>query len=285
MHSLLAPAKINLTLEVLGELPGGYHELDTVFASLDLADELRWREATQTRLTLSGELRGLPISSGEDNLVLRALRALESRVGRELPLEIELIKRIPAGGGLGGGSVDAAALLWGANQSHQLGLSPLELQQLGATLGADVAYGVRGGVAGGRGRGDELEPLPVPRSQTVHLILPPFACPTGDVYRAWDARPVPQAPGCSARLVAELQTDTPLALEHLANDLESAAWQVQPALADISQALRPLGRVLLCGSGSTLSCWSEASTAEVERRVRAWNCQVVTTHLGGGPRQ
>lgn len=285
MHSLLAPAKINLTLEVLGELPGGYHELDTVFASLDLADELRWREATQPRLTLSGELRGLPISSGEDNLVLRALRALESRVGRELPLEIELIKRIPAGGGLGGGSVDAAALLWGVNQSHQLGLSPLELQQLGATLGADVAYGVLGGVARGRGRGDELEPLPVPRSQTVHLILPPFACPTGDVYRAWDARPVPQAPGCSARLVAELQTDTPLALEHLANDLESAAWQVQPALADISQALRPLGRVLLCGSGSTLSCWSEASTAEVERRVRTWNCQVVTTHLGGGPRQ
>ncbi len=284
MHSLLAPAKINLTLEVLGELPGGYHELDTVFASLDLADELRWREATQTRLTLSGELRGLPISSGEDNLVLRALRALESRVGRELPLEIELIKRIPAGGGLGGGSVDAAALLWGVNQSHQLGLSPLELQQLGATLGADVAYGVLGGVARGRGRGDELEPLPVPRSQTVHLILPPFACPTGDVYRAWDARPVPQAPGCSARLVAALQTDTPLALEHLANDLESAAWQVQPALADITRALQSLGRVLLCGSGSTLSCWSEASTAEVEHRVRAWNCQVVTTHLGGGPR-
>ena len=181
-HRLRAPAKINLTLEVLGDLPGGYHELDSVFCSLQLADEVIWADAESTSsVRLSGDVAGLEISSGEDNLVLRALRSLEAEVGRALPLEIELVKASPAGGGLGGGSADAAALLFGVNRSHALGISPQRLQQLGGALGADVAFGVLGGAARGRGRGDELEPVSGLPALELTLVLPPVFCPTGPV--------------------------------------------------------------------------------------------------------
>ncbi len=284
MHHLTAPAKINLALEILDDLPGGYHQLDTVFATLDLADELRWREASQTRLRLSGEVAGLDISVGEDNLVLRALRALEGACERALPLDIELVKRIPAGGGLGGGSADAAALLYGVNQSHQLGLSVEQLVGLAAPLGADVAFGVCGGVARGTGRGDQLSALSASVSQPLLLILPPFFCPTGAVYKAWDvARPRP-AEGCVERLVGGL--GEPGWTDFLGNDLEPAAWQVQPALAEISQALRMRGwgPVLLCGSGSTLSCWGHLDVDEVTEVVSAWGCRVVAAQLTGAAR-
>lgn len=281
MNHLRAPAKINLALEVLGDLPGGYHEIDSIFATLDLADELHWRDSAQTALRLSGQPAGLEISAGEDNLVLRALRALESACARSLPLDIELIKRIPAGGGLGGGSADAAALLYGVNRSHGLGLSARQLQQLAAPLGADVAFGVLGGVARGTGKGDQLQPLPIPPSRKLLLILPPFFCPTGQVYKAWDAhRPRPAA-GFSERLSAALPEGG--WEQWLGNDLEPAAALVQPQLAEIRQALldRGWGPVLLCGSGSTLSCWGQLEAASVTELVSGWGCRVVEACLTG----
>jgi len=280
---LSAPAKINLALEILGDLPGGYHELDSLFATLDLADELHWREAGQTSLRLGGEVTGLDISVGEDNLVLRALRALEDACGRKLPLEIELIKRIPAGGGLGGGSADAAALLFGVNQSHDLGFSLDRLEELAAPLGADVAFGVRGGLARGTGRGDQLESLPVPPVHPVVLILPPFFCPTGAVYKAWDGQRWRPARGKVQAWLPYLKAGRwgPLA-EILGNDLEPAAETVQPQLAEIRQALvaRGLGPVLLCGSGSTMSCWG-GSLKEVAQAVAPWSCRTLAAQVTG----
>ena len=276
---MLAPAKINLALEVLGDLPGGYHELDSLFATLDLADELHWRDAPETSLRLGGEVTGLDISVGEDNLVMRALRALEQASGRPLPLEIELIKRIPAGGGLGGGSADAAALLYGVNQTHKLGFSLEQLEKLASPLGADVAFGVRGGLARGTGRGDQLQALPALPERPIVLILPPFFCPTGAVYRAWDAARWRPAEGKVAASLPFVQAGSwgPLN-EMLGNDLEPAAEQVQPQLAEIRKALQHLGPVLLCGSGSTMSCWG-GSLAEVEAVVKVWNCRCVAAHV------
>lgn len=276
---MFAPAKINLALEVLGDLPGGYHQLDSLFATLDLSDELVWRDAPETTLRLGGEVTGLDISAGEDNLVIKALRALEAASGRALPLEIELIKRIPAGGGLGGGSADAAALLYGLNQSHQLGFSLKQLEELAAPLGADVAFGVRGGVARGTGRGDQLQPLPALPPRAITLILPPFFCPTGAVYRAWDAARWRPAAGKVASSLPHLERGQWPPLELLlGNDLEPAAEQVQPQLAEIRQALQPIGPTLLCGSGSTMSCWG-GSLEQVEQAVAPWKCRCVAAQV------
>ncbi|MBX3169122.1 MAG: 4-(cytidine 5'-diphospho)-2-C-methyl-D-erythritol kinase [Candidatus Eremiobacteraeota bacterium] len=276
---MLAPAKINLALEVLGDLPGGYHELDSLFATLDLADELHWRDAPVTNLRLGGEVTGLDISVGEDNLVIRALRALEQASGRPLPLEIELFKGIPAGGGLGGGSADAAALLYGVNQSHSLGFSLEQLEKLAAPLGADVAFSVRGGLARGTGRGDRLQPLPALPARSLVLILPPFFCPTGAVYRAWDTarwRPAAGKVAASLPYLGAAQW-APLDIM-LGNDLEPAAEQVQPQLAEIRQALRELGPTLLCGSGSTVSCWG-GNLEQVQAAVEPWKCRCVAAQV------
>lgn len=276
---MLAPAKINLSLEILGDLPGGYHELDSLFATLDLADELHWKDASTTSLRLGGEVTGLDISVGEDNLVFRALRVLEAASGRSLPLEIELIKRIPAGGGLGGGSSDAAALLYGVNQSHGLGFSIEELEKLGAPLGADVSFGVRGGLARGTGRGDDLRPLPALPERSLVLILPPFFCPTGAVYRAWDSGRWRPAAGKVAASLPYIEKGEWGPLEEmLGNDLEPAAEQVQPQLAEMRDALRHLGPVLLCGSGSTVSCWG-GTLDQVQAAVEPWGCRCVNAQV------
>ena len=270
---LLCPAKINLTLEVLDLLDGGYHQLDSVFCTLELADELYWKEAASASLQVKGDLMGMAISEGEDNLVMRALRALEAASGRTLAVAIELVKRIPAGGGLGGGSVDAGGLLWGLNQHFQLGFSIEQLQAIGAPLGADVAFGVAGGCARGQGKGDQLTPLPAPQSRPLWLIIPPFPCPTGAVYRAWDDGRFRPAQGCTeAFLQGQWQ---------LGNDLEPAAQRVAPGLLEIRRALQPLGQVLLCGSGSTLSLWSEVSASQLEAVLQPFGCKSVSTRLLG----
>jgi len=286
VHVLTAPAKINLTLEVLGDLPGGYHEIDTVFATLDLADEIRWRYAAKTQLVVLGTPAGMTISEGEDNLVIKALRALEAACGRELSLYIELKKRIPAGGGLGGGSSDAAALLYGVNQSHELGLTRQKLLEIAAPLGADVAFGVYGGVARGQQRGDQLQALPgLAKSPSICLVIPPFPCPTGDIYRAWDRDRPQSARGRSQQLVDALENGQKINwADVLANDLEAAAFQVHPQLQEIANALKPIGPVLLCGSGSTLSCWSSDKEA-VEKAVEPWQCQVVAAKVSGEARK
>jgi 4-diphosphocytidyl-2-C-methyl-D-erythritol kinase len=239
---VLAPAKLTLSLRVTGVRPDGYHLLDAEMVSLDMADELTFSEGSgfdvvdaRTGAGTSsvvgapdhgGKLRpgvpaapGLPpgVPAGDDNLVRRALRA----VARDA--HVRLVKRIPAGGGLGGGSADAAAVLrWAGNDDVALA----------ATLGADVPFCLRGGRARVSGIGDRLDPLPFVE-RTFTLVTPPFGCSTVAVYRAWDALGGPTAAGL--------------------NDLEPAALTVEPGLARWRDRLgEATGQApVLAGSGST----------------------------------
>jgi 4-diphosphocytidyl-2-C-methyl-D-erythritol kinase len=243
LSAVLAPAKLTLSLRVTGVRADGYHMLDAEMVSLDLADELTFGDGkglevvdarpgadaspAPAAVTAAGTglipgvpaALGLPpgIPAGDDNLVLRALRA----VGRDA--HVRLLKRIPAGGGLGGGSADAAAVLRWA------GIYDVALA---ATLGADVPFCLRGGRAQVSGIGDVLEPLPFVE-RTFTLVTPPFGCSTAAVYRAWDALGGPTAAG--------------------PNDLESAALRVEPGLARWRERLgEATGQVpVLAGSGST----------------------------------
>ena len=230
-------------------MPGGYHELDTVFAWLELADELCWQLAGELRLDLSGEVQ---ISTGEDNLVTKAVRLLERECRREFPLHIRLHKRIPAGGGLAGGSSNAAALLYSVNRELQLGL-PIE--QLAAELGADVAYCVHGGTRRGTHRGERLAALSPAPALSVLLVFPPFGCPTGEVYRIWDRDQPRPARGCAARMAAACENGSVEGVRAaLGNDLQPAAEELRPELLHIQREMKDHGcsHVMLSGSGSTM---------------------------------
>jgi 4-diphosphocytidyl-2-C-methyl-D-erythritol kinase len=212
--SVRAPAKLTLRLRIVGVRPDGYHLLDAEMVSLTLADTLTFAEGD--RLSLGGpHAAGIPLD--ESNLVRRALRA----VGRTAAVHVD--KLIPSGGGLGGGSADAAAVLRWAGVD--------DLNVAGA-LGADVPFCLVGGRARVRGVGELVEPLPAIERQFT-LVTPPVTVSTPDVYRAWD-----QLGGQTA--------DGP-------NDLEPAALLVAPILAAWRDRIGDaVGQTpVLAGSGGT----------------------------------
>jgi 4-diphosphocytidyl-2-C-methyl-D-erythritol kinase len=163
-NAWLAPAKLNLFLHILGRREDGYHDLQTLFQLLEAGDTLRFATAPRGELQLhlntnsTGQV--VPLA---DNLILKAARLLRDHVGKpQLGAEIQLDKQLPMGGGLGGGSSDAATTLLALNQLWDLGLTQQELQSLGLQLGADVPVFIGGRSAWGEGVGENLEPIELP---------------------------------------------------------------------------------------------------------------------------
>lgn len=280
--SLRAPAKTNLFLEVTRRREDGFHELDTIFLELELADELSLSPAPGPELSLS--IAGDPgLSCGPENLVLRAGEALKRAWGRpELGAELSLRKRIPQGGGLGGGSSDAAAALRGLNELWGLRLSLDELAPLAAELGSDVAFFLRGGLQRGQGRGELLTPLSPPPTQWLVLVLPGFPCPTPAVFRALAAH-LPAAPRSPEELLAALRSGSARALgAALFNRLEAPASELFPALRELRARLEaaPESRgVLLSGSGSTylVLTESEAEARDLAGRLGGEGLRALAT--------
>jgi 4-diphosphocytidyl-2-C-methyl-D-erythritol kinase len=227
VDTVLAPAKLTLTLRIVGVRNDGFHLLDSEMVALDLADELEFSDGDGLEVVGNG---AVPVD--DDNLVRRALRA----AGRTA--HVRLHKRIPMGGGLGGGSADAAAALRWA------GVTDLALA---ASLGADVPFCLVGGRAHVGGIGEILEPLPYVRREFT-LLTPPFGVFTPAVYRAWDDLGGPRADG--------------------PNDLEPAALAVEPRLAEWRDRLGDLtgATPVLAGSGAT---WFVEGTFEGPGLVQA----------------
>ena len=253
---LPARAKLNLVLRIKGRRADGYHLLETLFHELALHDDLVVRlGAPGASVAVTAERAGLEVAAGDDNLVVQALHALRSAVGGEaLPgLHAELHKRIPHGGGLGGGSSDAAAALRLGNALLGEALGRDELLQLAVTLGADVPFFLCGGSQWGRGVGDELTPAAVEPQHFV-LLLPPFGCETAAVFKnharwleAGDA-----AASLSTNTVCDNRDD--LMSSGYCNELEPAAEQLQPELGRLRRHVAEVGypHVRMSGSGSTL---------------------------------
>lgn len=212
--TVLAPAKLTVSLQITGVRHDGLHLVDAKMVTIDLVDDLLFTEGDG--LEVIGAT-GLAVTSDDDNLVRRALRLVKRRA------HVRLTKRIPAGAGLGGGSADAAAVLRWA------GVDDL---QLAARLGADVPFCVRGGRARVTGVGEVLEALPY-RDRTYTLVTPPFGCSTPAVYQAWDDLGGPTGTG--------------------PNDLEPAALLVEPRLAEWRDRMADATGTtpVLAGSGST----------------------------------
>ncbi|MBX3355707.1 MAG: 4-(cytidine 5'-diphospho)-2-C-methyl-D-erythritol kinase [Phycisphaeraceae bacterium] len=274
--TLAAPAKVNLALSVGAPSPahGGLHPISSWMVTVDLVDDL-----TLTRLEDDG-LSMYAILWAEDakrrseidwsvtrDLAVRAHQAVEAHVGRQLPIKMKLEKRIPVGGGLGGGSSNAAAMLRGVNELFDLGLDQLTLTRLGASLGSDVPFLVRGGSALVEGVGEALEHhAQVPELHMV-LVLPEAACPTGPVYGAFDRlRPGADLDAARVRALARTALEAampgghegsaraPLDVALPFNDLAAPAFEIAPSLAEDAAEIAEIVErpVHVSGSGSTL---------------------------------
>jgi 4-diphosphocytidyl-2-C-methyl-D-erythritol kinase len=266
---VLARAKINLYLKIGDRRPDGYHDLETVFHSISLADRVDI-SLTARGIALAGMLDVPP----EQNLAVRAARALLARVGREgQGLAIRLEKSIPMAAGLGGGSADAAAVLVGLNALLGSPLGEVELRTLAASLGADVPFCVRGGMAEARGIGEQLtahEPLEF----ALLLVHPPVPVSTAWAYGALDARALPPIAGSAAAVVERARREGAAALAgHAANAFEPVVFREHPAIARARDAVRNAGArwALLAGSGSAVfGVFADSAAAEAAAdRVRA----------------
>jgi 4-diphosphocytidyl-2-C-methyl-D-erythritol kinase len=244
--SVEAFAKVNRDLRVLGKRPDGYHELDTIFQTIDLTDRMDFLEREDDEVQLTIEGASLPVS--EENLVLRAARALLARAGVTRGADIHLSKKIPVGGGLGGGSSNAAATLRALAALWKLSLTDADLHALAAAIGSDVPFFLVGGRARGTGRGATLRPLADGPEEWLVLVFPPFSLSTAVVYVALSAPPLTDSPGPSNLR----NSDTGGGPDR--NDLEPAAESLQGGLRRFRLALSDLGATSarLSGSGSTV---------------------------------
>lgn len=179
---LPAPAKLNLTLRIVGRRTDGYHNLQTVFQFVDICDWLEFRSSASSEIVLRDSLPGVPL---EQNLIVRAVRLLKDYAGVSAGVEIGVEKNLPMGGGLGGGSSDAATALVALNRLWGLGLDTAELMNLGLRLGADVPIFVFGHSAWAEGVGEQLQVVDLPEPWYV-IVVPPCCVATGEIFNAPD---------------------------------------------------------------------------------------------------
>jgi len=248
MTTARAFAKLTLSLRVLGRREDGFHDLEGLVVSLGQPhDTLQVTGAAGDGVTLAVVTEAPDVPSGADNLAARAAATLLEAAGSDAGVRIALTKRIPAGAGLGGASADAAAALVATRAALDLDIDDTTLDRLGATLGSDVPFCLRGGAAWMRGRGERIEPVDVPLGLPMLVAVPPFRCATEAVYAAWDDLGGPQA-----RRTVPAPARVAGFLGELANDLEPAAEQVEPRLVEFRERLEEVvGRsALLAGSGS-----------------------------------
>jgi 4-diphosphocytidyl-2-C-methyl-D-erythritol kinase len=235
LTGLAAPAKLNLFLHVVGRRADGYHLLETVFTFIDFGDVIDLVLRPAGTLARS---RAIPGVSAEQDLCLRAARLLAERSGCRQGVEISVDKRLPMGGGLGGGSSDAATVLVGLNVLWGLGWSRQALAVLALELGADVPVFVMGDSAFATGVGEELTPIPVPERWYV-VLIPPVEVPTAGVFAAPElTRNTPRAK------IADFSTG----FGH--NDLESVVCARYPLVQQALACLRHWGDARMTGSGS-----------------------------------
>lgn len=246
--TVIAPAKINLTLDVVGRRADGYHLLESVMQSVDYCDKLTAvRADTVTLRTVGGEV--CPV---EKNTAYRAAQAFFAHTGITAGASMVLHKHIPQQAGMGGGSADAAAALYALDRLYDTHLSVDELCRIGVTVGADVPFCVMGGAAFAAGIGEELTPLPLMPDCAIVIAQPADGVSTAEAYAAIDSRPIERYAGHPAMLAAIRAGDLDGICRGVYNVFESAtAIEGVRILRERMAAFAPLA-VQMTGSGSAV---------------------------------
>ncbi|MBW3114704.1 4-(cytidine 5'-diphospho)-2-C-methyl-D-erythritol kinase [Bacillus sp. MCCB 382] len=246
-----APAKINLSLDVLHKRSDGYHEVEMVMTTIDLADRIELTNLSDDTIKILSHNRFVP-DDGR-NLAYQAAQLLKEKMNIKKGVAISIDKVIPVAAGLAGGSSDAAATLKGLNRLWDLGLSMDELAELGAEIGSDVSFCVYGGTALASGRGEKIKHLPAPPNCWVILAKPTIGVSTADVYKNLDLKNMTH-PNTKAMVSALEHGNYHDICSNLGNVLESVTLDMHPEVSQIKDQMERFGAdaVLMSGSGPTV---------------------------------
>nr|EJQ87704.1 4-diphosphocytidyl-2-C-methyl-D-erythritol kinase [Bacillus cereus HuA4-10] len=246
-----APAKINLSLDVLGKRQDGYHEVKMIMTTIDLADRLELMELAEDRIEILSHNRYVP--DDQRNLAYQAAKLLKEKFNVKKGVSITIEKTIPVAAGLAGGSSDAAATLRGLNKLWNLGLTIEELAELGAEIGSDVSFCVYGGTAVATGRGEKIEHIKTPPSCWVILAKPHIGVSTADVYGNLKLNRVTH-PNVDKMVEVINDGDYKGICDTVGNVLEDVTFVMHPEVARIKAQMKRFGAdaVLMSGSGPTV---------------------------------
>ncbi len=264
-----APAKLNLFLHVTGRRADGYHLLQTLFRFIDLSDTLHFSLRDDGVVRRVNEIAGVP---EEQDLCVRAARLLQNETGCTLGVDIEVEKKIPMGGGLGGGSSDAATTLIALNRLWSLGLGRERLMELGLQLGADVPVFVFGENAFAEGVGEKLQAYALPEAWYV-VLFPPVHVPTAKIFSH------PDLTRDSVSIIMRALTTQPLK-----NDLQEVVCSLYPEVAEYLAALGKYGKAMMTGSGACVfagfesQSLAEAALKQLPQNMRGVAVQGLLKH-------
>jgi len=283
LHDCPAPAKLNLFLHVTGRRADGYHLLQSVFQLIDHGDTLHFDLRDDERIVRTTDVPGVP---QDQDLIVRALRLLQAEYARRhgrLPpgIDVAIEKILPMGGGLGGGSSDAATALMAANHLWRAGLSRQELMTLGLPLGADIPFFLFGETAFAEGVGEALQAVPGPDCWYV-VVEPGVAVPTPAIFSApdltRDTKPV---------TIADFSSSLAVSGKHVGfgkNDLQDVAERLFPPVAEAVRWLSGYGGARMTGSGACVFCAfsgereADQVLALVPSRWKAWKAHSLASH-------
>lgn len=246
-----APAKINLTLDVLHKRPDGFHEVEMIMTTVDLADRIWLRSTDDGLITIKSSEQFVP--NDRRNLAYQAAELIKKNYQVSKGVEIVLEKSIPVSAGLAGGSSDAAATLRGLNRLWKLGIQADDLANLGAQIGSDVPFCVYGGTALATGRGELIEHVQPPPNCWVILAKPSISVSTPDIYRNLQIDKIDH-PDTSRMIEALNQSNYQMMCESLSNALEPVTMKLHPEVVFLKEQMKKFGAdaVLMSGSGPTV---------------------------------
>lgn len=283
--TISAPAKVNLTLDIKGKRPDGYHELETVMHQINLLDIITIeKQETGIEVVTSSEL----VIDDETNLAYRAAALILEKYNCQAGVKINIQKNIPVGAGLAGGSTDAAAVLKGIRQLFDLPVDDRTLHEIGLALGSDVPFCLQGGTALATGRGEVLGMLPDSLVLTMVIVKPPYQVSTAEVYKAFRLEQVKRFPDTNAFIESWCNCDMIGMCDHMENVLESVTEEQYAEIKTIKNQLVQLGAIksIMSGSGpSVLAIFDQLAPAARAFEIIKKTCQetyIVSSYLKEG---
>ena len=281
--TVLAPAKLNLSLDVVGTLPNGYHDLDMVMQTIDLYEKIILKTSRDLRLSLPGSF----VPANDKNTAVKAALAFFDYTGLLAGVDINVYKRVPVRAGMAGGSADAAGVLVGLNKLYGAKLSMSELCAIGAGIGADVPFALLGGTCRVRGVGDLMKALPPCPDCRFVVVMPSVGVSTPEAFARYDTMGSPVHPDCEAQEQAIRKNDLAAVCAAAGNALEHCSGAVEtPAICEILRANGAITAQMTGSGAAVFGIFADESQARAAAAVlrKGYKQVYVCRPTTGGPR-